>query len=356
LARLDFAEAGRLLARRADSLRGMGVPDDDPRWITQQLLTADVASVRGTLAPLRVPLRRAASQAEEQGLHALHARALLRLADLAQTEGAHEEADTLLRRAAAAYKEADDPDRWAGVRHQMGTNALARGDIEGAAMHLERGLRRATSPGRQALLRVGLAWVHAWREADDEAARTLRAELAEAERGGHTRLRSECHAGLGLLAVRSGRLDEASAHYEQALRATPAAAASWRHSIELDRCLVHLARGELLQTAQEAERIIAGSEDTLPPQLECWARVLSGPARVVEEEGTRWLEAVERSLRSSMRVTPDLAGVLEITARCAEQAGLPHRARRVWALAETQWRTLGNRERARTARERARAR
>jgi serine/threonine protein kinase/tetratricopeptide (TPR) repeat protein len=351
------ADLGRRVALACEAALGMvGAAETDPRWLPVLLGRAHLATraqdhdVAHALAlraaDLAVATRRAADEFD----------AVLLLATLAVERGEAARADELLKRALAAARRLDDPRRVARVRSRAAEAAFGRGDLDGALRHYRRGLDSLAAlpwDDVRAELSVGLGRLQAARGEVEQAEATLSEALSRLSVSGDARRIAQALGALGRLALLRGRTRDAALRFSEALSRMPDGDRCGRAELLLDQCTVLLASGQWDPMRGLLEQVLAES-GVLPVETRVWALALQLSAAATDPGSTfdAAFDEMQRVLRTAVLATVEIARVLETA---AVRATLPARQRRCWSLAESQWRTVGEREAARRAREQARS-
>ncbi len=174
-------------------------------------------------------------------------------------------------------------------------------------------------------------------------------ELAERSRGLLERLGARSGVaialnGTGDLLRKLGRLDEAEASYREALRILTDLATREGAFVRLNLGLVALARGDLagadvLLEEVETEMRVAGRQAYV--QMVRAMRLASAAAAGAWLRFDACADDAERTVLEGGVVDPDLASALDRAADEALARGERERARRVAAIAATQWSRLG---------------
>ncbi|MCB9686114.1 MAG: protein kinase [Alphaproteobacteria bacterium] len=353
LARSDVGRVTALCDAMEAALRMQGIAESDPRWLGLNLSRAHLLRLQGrrdVAMELACGVVEAAGSAPSDLLY----QGLTLVSALQSEAGDGVGSTATLKRALSVARTLEDPRAVAHVRLAVADAARQRGDLEGAARHYDRGLRELE--GRSDLrtlasLKLGLGLVQAARGHLERAVVTLRQAMEELDATEERSGAAEARTALARIACRQGRTRDASRLFTEALDLLPPTDRARRADVLLDQCMVLLADERWEELASHVRTVL---EETpgLPQDTKTWAFALLLAARVEapEEEWSVLADTLESLLRQTVLVDADVAMVLETAA--GRVAGV--RARRCWTLAEAQWRTLGDRERARRARELAR--
>lgn len=344
----------RLSGAHEAALRMVGAAESDPRWLPGLLSRAFLArrdlgreeaiALTTEALDLATASRRGAEEYE----------ALLLLSSLELERGDAARTSELLKRALAVARRLEDPRRVARVRGRVADAALGRGDLDGALRQYRRGLEVVADlpwDDIRAELSLGLGRVLAARGEVDQAESTLTEALGRLSSQGDDRRAAEAMGALGRIALLRGHRREASRWFGEALVRLPDADGGRRADLLLDQCTVLLADERWDAMRANVEQVL--SEPTLSQDTRAWALSLQLAANA-PEPGPAFDETFQRLdalLKASVLASVEIARVLETA---AGRAGTGSRKRRCWTLAESQWRTVGERDAARRARAAAR--
>ncbi len=248
------------------------------------------------------------------------------------------------RRALAGALQTDDLGLRARAERHVGRTLIQQGRYDEARSMLAQAMatdRRAGARSGEALT-YQLYYLIAMQRGDlDEAARMARAALINTEAHNARQLPNLFNA-LGEIARNRGALDEAAEHYRQALDALGERDVAFRAVPELNLALIDLARGDLDDADERAERA-ARSGDRFGDRV---VRIYSETIRLVvaAERGAagpwdRAWAALSAALIGGLR-DREHAGLL-VRAYRGAQTHLPTRADAARALAVARLRDLG---------------
>lgn len=351
----DTELARRIAGAHEAALQMVGAPETDSRWLPVLLARAHVAARDGDRGRALAQAESALQLATQNRRGAEEYEAALLTSSLELDGGDAARADEHLKRALAVARRLEDPRRVARVRSRVAAAAFGRGDLDGAARQYQRGLDDLTGlpwdEGR-AELSLGLGRVQAARGQMDLAEASFTAALGSLTERGDASRAAQAMASLGRLALLRGHPRDAARWFAAALDRLPDSDRRGRADLLLDECTIMLAEERWDALRANVERVLS-DHPSLPTDSRAWALGLH-LAALAPEPGAgfdRTHDTLQALLRSVVVASVELARVLE---RAAGRASAGGRRRQCWTLAEAQWRTLGEREAARRAREQAR--
>lgn len=177
-----------------------------------------------------------------------------------------------------------------------------------------------------------------WVERATEAYRASGGRLGEAS----------CISLLGVVLVHEGRLDEAAAAYRRAVAMEAALGSSME---EIDR--MNLARTELLRRKPQAALDAVAPSDRAQGRdfIRAVRALLRAAAHAQRSDLTSWEAEMGTAEALFARFSAGDLQTAELAEQMAAELGGRPEAARAWALAQAQWRAIGDTERAERARE-----
>jgi tetratricopeptide (TPR) repeat protein len=316
--------AAQLLEPWAQALSEVTDDDGDPRWADGWLLEVRVTRIRGDLVRAEELAERLIERADRHGWERVRAQALLERAVVRQVSGslidARADIDEALRSSDDEGVEAEAHLRSALIALNMGD--LARVEEQASlslAFHEAAGNRRGAAATLTVLGGAAL------RRGEPQQALEIAERAVTLFREGGTLLGIGEALNLQGEALRQvGRLEEAGATYEEALRAFRLAGAWDALLPRVNLALVQIDRGDTERARASLEAVLAELGAVPRSQVSgvLHAYLLPCVARTGEWESfARHLSAATDSLHASGFVDPDVARLAEVAAVQAEIAG-----------------------------------
>ena len=338
-----------LLERREALLDDLGLPDDAPRRLAN-----DVESAKSALQLHTSPEEAleaaldAHRRAEEAAIPVLVARALGVAAMASARMGAYEDACTYSGRAVTAARAADDDDALASMLISAGWTRFLNGSLDDAETCYAEARRIAAAAGntfREMHAKRGLASV-AYSKGDFSKASMLFEDLLDQSRAaGYRWLEANTLNGLGELARFGGNAERARTLYQRYLTLNR------ELNFPKDVASAHINLGQVALLARRFDEAAdqLDEAETKFDELEQTASManLIRLGRLAGAAGTaRWtdfdrhLEPYADGWRADAQLIRDHPWLVEMAGDYADEQGESERSRRAWRLARRLWERL----------------
>ena len=344
----DFVLADALLSEREQALQAMKCPRSDMRWGEGWLLRGRLTTRRGCYEEATIWAERCERAAAEHDWTAVHARALLLLGNIRRLKGETVAAERCLRRAEAESIDLDDDLLRAECHQELAKLLVDIGSLERAATHWQTSKRLFEAGGDvrgMVIATAAAAQLHAATEAWDQAMTLARAARDDFHQLGDRYGIAHCLQVMGDVARRRSDFDHASSYYERARkRYVTLGAAGAKATTELGLAITMLESGDTTAAKTALDTIARRLTELDRRHALALVSVALLSCSASAGAWDSWREHHDRGvelLAATQHVDIDLARLAELAGDGAAAAGEEIHARDAYAIAFTQWRTLG---------------
>lgn len=349
----DHESRRETLERRGELLDQLDLPDDDPRWIENDMWLAEVDLYLGS-PPDEVLefLTKALARAERIRDDRLVALVASGMSEVRRRTGDLPAAREAGRRATERARNSGDERALIDALDRWGWAELKSGNLKAAEKRISEH-RRCASRANDHIARLNarrnLASIQVARGRHERAAEILEGTIEEAREAGYRRLEARCHNGLGEIARFGGEADEARTHYRQYGRIFREAGNPREVALsKLNLAQVELMAGRFEEAREAFQETVRRHEELSQKAARTHLlRLIELTLAAGKEGGSAFDEQYadyEDGWPEDARLIKDHPWLLEMAGDYLAEADQRQRAEPVWQLSRQLWDRLDDEE------------